>query len=76
MLLKLEKIENMVCKNRNASQSIHLEWHVCPGDTSVRKLQMLEPFMLETGHEPECFQDKIIFASVFHDITNWEQTKL
>ena len=28
--------------------------------------------MSETGHEPESFPDRIIFASMFNDKINWE----
>ena len=46
--------------------------HVCLGDTSLQKLLKLQEFMLEKGHETECFPDRIIFGSMFN-ITDWEQ---
>ena len=48
------------CKNRNdiAGQSIDLEWHECPADTSVQILHELQVVMSETGHEPESFPDR------------------
>ena len=32
--------------------------------------------MSETVHEPETFPDRIIFASMFNNITNWESRKV
>ena len=52
-----------------------LELHVCLGDTSGRLWQKLQAFMSETGHETESFSDRIIFASIFNDMTNWETRK-
>ena len=51
------------CQNRNdiAGQTIQIEWHVCLGDTSE--------FTSETGYAPVGFPDRIIFASMFNDIT-------
>ena len=62
------------CKNRNdfAGQSIENEWHVHFADTSVQILQKLKTFMSETRHEHELFSDRIIFASMFNDISSWE----
>ena len=37
-------------------------------------LQKLKAFMSETGHEPESYLDRIIFAGMFTDITNWEKS--
>ena len=53
-----------------------IEWHVRPGDTSVHLLHKLQEFMLETGHAPESFPDKIIFVSMFNDIASWESQKV
>ena len=71
-------LESNSCKNRNdfAGQSIGMEWHVCLGDTSVQLLHKLKVFMLETGHEPESFPDRIIVASMFNDVTNWESPQV
>ena len=46
------------CKNRNdiAGQSIDLEWHVCPGDTSVQPLRKLQEFVSETRRAREHVQ--------------------
>ena len=41
-----------------------IEWHVCPGDTSVQKLQEPKGLMSETGHKPQNLLDRIIFATV------------
>ena len=62
------------CKNRNdsAGQSIDIEWHVCPGGTSVHILHEPQELMSETRHEPESFPDSFIFASTSNDITDWE----
>ena len=48
------------CKNRNriAGRSIDIDWHACPGDTSVQILQKLQRFTSETGHGPESFPYK------------------
>ena len=44
------------CKNKDiAGQSLDIEWHVCPGATSVQILQELKAFMPETGLERESF---------------------
>ena len=66
------------CKNRNdtVGQSIDIEWHVCPGGTSVHILHKLQGFMLEIGHAHESFSERIIFASMFNEITNWESRKV
>ena len=66
------------CKNRRdtAGQSIDIEWHVCLGDTSVHMLQKLQVLMSGTGHEPESFPERIVFARMFTDITNWESSKV
>ena len=66
------------CKNRNdiAGHSIDLEWHVCLGDTSVHILRKLQEFISETGHEPNSFLAKIIFASMFNEITRWDSLKV
>ena len=72
-------MERNSCKNRNdmaGPSSIDVEWHVCHGDTFVHKLQKLTAFMSETGHQPESFLDRIIFASMFDDVTNWESRKV
>ena len=53
--------------NRNdiAAQPIYIYWHVLPVGISVHMLQKLQVFLLQTGHEPESFPDKIIiFASM------------
>ena len=34
-------------------RSIDVEWHVCPGDTSVQILRWLQEFMSETNHAPQ-----------------------
>ena len=62
------------CKNRSdtAGETINIEWHVCPGDT---KVQIYNSFM-ETGHEPESFPDRIIFASMFNDMTDYGSKKV
>ena len=62
------------CKNRNdtASQSIDTKWDVCPGVTSLKILPKLKVFMSGTKHEPP---DRIIFASMFNDITSWESSR-
>ena len=64
-------------KNRKdiTGQTIDIEWHVRPGDTSVQIQHMLQEFMFETDHERESFPDRIIFASMFNDITNWEKVR-
>ena len=49
-------------------------WHVCLGDTSVRKLHKLQ--YLKNGHAPESFLYRIIFANMFNDITNWERRRM
>ena len=58
------------CKNRNdvACQSMNIERHVCPADTSVQILYKLQAFMLEAGHEAESFPDKIIFPQRHHQL--------
>ena len=67
-----------ICKNRDntAGRSIDIQWHVCLGDTSVQLLHELQEFMSETGQAPESLPDRIIFASMFIDITNWESQKV
>ena len=56
--------------NRNdiAGQSMDIERHVCPVNTSVPILHKLQEFMSEAGLAPESFPDRIIFASMFNDI--------
>ena len=63
------------CKNRNdmAGQSIDMDWHVCPGNTSVQILQKLEASMSETGHALESDPNRTIFGSMFNDIPNGEK---
>ena len=70
-------MKNDSCKNRNdtAGKSIDIAWHVCLGDTSVQVVQHLQLFMSYTGHEPEHFPNRIIFASIFNDITNWKMSE-
>ena len=48
----------------------------CLSDTSVQVLQMIKECMWETGHAPKSVPVRIIFASIFHDITNWESQKV
>ena len=36
----------------------------------------LKAFMSDTWHEPENIPNRIIFASMFNDITNWERRKV
>ena len=45
-------------KNRNdiACQTIQVEWHVSPGDTSVQMLQNVQFFMSDNGAHPIVFQ--------------------
>ena len=62
--------------NTYAGLSVDIGWHACPGDTSVQMLRRPQEFMSETGHEPESLPDKIIFASMLNDITNWESQKV
>ena len=66
------------CKTENdiAGQQIDIGWDVCIGDTSVQILQHLKAFMTKTGNEHDSFLDKIIFASMFNDCTNWESPKV
>ena len=65
-------------KNRNAiaGKSIDIEWHVFPSETSVQTVQKLRAFMSGTWRGPEIFLDRIIFASMFNDITDWESRKV
>ena len=71
------KSHNGTNRNDFAGQSIDIEWHVCPGDTSVQILHKLQEFMLETRHAPpESFPDRTIFASMFNDINSWEIQKV
>ena len=73
MLLRFwnKKAETVItsdsCKNRNdiTSQSIEVEWHVCPGDGSVQILRRLKVFISEAGHEPDSFPHWIIDGSIF-----------
>ena len=60
------------CNNRHdiASRSIDIESHVFLGDTSVPKLQKLKVFKSKTH------PGRIIFASIFTDITIWESAKV
>ena len=62
-------------KNRNhiARPSVEIEWHLCPGETSVHILPNIKALMSETRHKPAHFLDRIIFASVFNDITSCER---
>ena len=60
------KNRNDICKFVN-----DIEWHVCLGDMSGQIQQKLQGFMSEAGHEPESFPDRIIFASMLNNITNW-----
>ena len=69
------KSDNGKKTNDNASPSIDISWHVCPGDTSVQILHMLQEFMSETGHALES-PDRIIFSRMFNNITNWESQKV
>ena len=48
---------------------------MCLCDTLVQVLHKLQAFMSER-HELESFPDRIIFASMFNDITNWESQKV
>ena len=50
-------------------QSKEIVGHVCPGDTP---LQVQQSIRVGTQHKPETFPDKIIFPSMFNDITSWE----
>ena len=58
-------------KDRNdiACQTIQVEWHVSPGDTSVQMLQNVQVFMSENGRAPDSSPDSNIFTSMFNDIT-------
>ena len=66
------------CKNISdiAGHSIEIDWHACLGDTSVQIWQKLKAVMSEAAHEPEHFPDRIIFASMFNDITSWESQRM
>ena len=62
------------CTNRNdiAGPSIETGWHVCLGDTIVQILQRIKSFISENGHEPDNFLDRLVFVSMFNDISNWK----
>ena len=64
-------------KNRNdiAGQSIDIEWNVCPGDTSVENCKRYKGSRRRPGTHLTV-PDRIIFASMFIDITNWESQKV
>ena len=53
------------------SPSVDIEWHA-----SVQILQKLKAFMSGTEQQPESSRDRIVFASMFDDITSWESPKV
>ena len=55
---------------------IQIEWHVCPADTSLQILHKVQDFMSETEHVPESFPNRIIFTSMFDDITDCVSKKV
>ena len=66
-----------IAKHRcdTASQSIDIAWHVSLGDTSGQILHKLQEIMSETRHARESVPVRVILASVFNEITNWEKTE-
>ena len=66
----------MKSDNDIAGQPIDIEWHVCLGDTSLQILQKLKNSRRRLGTHRRDFQDRIIFASMYNDITNVESQKV
>ena len=53
-------------------EPIEFEWHIFPGFLSYDILQRIQKVLQDQNIEPENFEDRVIFVSIFNDI---ERTK-
>ena len=55
--------------NRIDGESMEFEWKIFPGFTTYGLLEPIQEFMKERQCDPEQFECKFIFMSMFNDIT-------
>ena len=53
---------------------MEFEWKIFPGFTPLDILAEIQKMMTEMKCEPEHFQGRIIFMSMYHDI-EWRKTR-
>ena len=65
-------LDNCINRSDTAGETINIEWHVCPRDTSLQIFQSYTNSCRRANTNPESFPDRIIFTSMFNDITDYE----
>ena len=61
--------------NRIDGMPPEFEWTIFPGITALGLLEMIQKLMTDLQCEPEHFNDKIIFMSMYNDIAWWCKRK-